>query len=95
MAWHDEMIKLIGPSVDQDALNNLVVIEDGFDMFKAAVKATHSLDGPTLAQWIQTMALGDGRHKRPIKAALQRSIAKKPGDRVTVVLHERLERGGD
>jgi hypothetical protein len=39
------------------------------------------------------MKLGDGRHKRPIKAELQQSIAKKPGDMVSVVLEERLERG--
>jgi hypothetical protein len=48
------MVSLIGPSANQTALNNLVVIQDSFDMFKAAVEGTHSLDGPTLAQWLQT-----------------------------------------
>jgi len=40
-------------------------------------------------------SLGDGRHKLPIKAELQKVIAKRPGDHVTVVLQERLERGGN
>ena len=37
------------------------------------------------------MARGDGRHKLPITAALLEAVGKRPGDRVTVVLEERLD----
>jgi hypothetical protein len=41
------------------------------------------------------MALGDGRHKLPVKGELLNAIAKKPGDQVTVVLRERLDQRGE
>ena len=36
------------------------------------------------------MALGDGRHKLPLKAELRTALGKGPGDTVTVQLTERL-----
>jgi hypothetical protein len=36
------------------------------------------------------MALGDGRHKLPVKAEILGAIGRKPGDSVTVILEERI-----
>ena len=37
------------------------------------------------------MALGDGRHKLPIKADIRKQAGKETGDEVTVVLEERVK----
>lgn len=37
------------------------------------------------------MALGNGRHKLPVKATLLKAIGKKVGDRVSVLLIERID----
>jgi hypothetical protein len=36
------------------------------------------------------MALGDGRHKLPVKEEIRRKIGKSVGDSVSVVLEERI-----
>ena len=44
--------QLTGQNPVKNNLNQTMVVQDAFDMVKAAVQATHSTDGPTLSQWL-------------------------------------------